>query len=79
MGSIFLMGKMAYQLRRKLLRTRSSDRDGYDVVILSDLLHFSASHDMLVASVQMLLAKTQTARVYIGVSSHPHIVPFNPF
>ena len=41
---------------------------GYDIMILSDLLHFSTSHDDLISSIQMLLAKLESARVYVGVS-----------
>ena len=32
---------------------------GYDVMILSDLLHFSTSHDALISSIQLLLAKLE--------------------
>ena len=41
---------------------------GYDIMILSDLLHFSTSHDALISSIQTLLAKLESARIYIGVS-----------
>ena len=37
-------------------------------MILSDLLHFSTSHDALISSIQMLLAKIESARIYVGVS-----------
>lgn len=40
---------------------------GFDIVILSDLLHFDASHDALVKSLSLLLAKTVDARVYVAV------------
>jgi len=43
---------------------------GYDIVILSDLLHFSTSHDALISSVQMLLAKLESARIYVGAGSY---------
>ena len=44
---------------------------GYDIMILSDLLHFSTSHDALISSIQMLLAKLESARIYVGVSLFP--------
>ena len=37
-------------------------------MILSDLLHFSTSHDALISSIQMLLAKQESSRIYVGVS-----------
>ena len=40
---------------------------GYDIMILSDLLHFSTSHDALISSIQMLLAKSENAKIYVGV------------
>ena len=41
---------------------------GFDVVILSDLLHFNNSHELLVESVHALLSGDPSARVYISVS-----------
>ena len=41
---------------------------GYDIMILSDLLHFFTSHDALISSIQMLLAKQESSRIYVGVS-----------
>ena len=55
-------------LRRNILRADENPVLGYDIMILSDLLHFSTSHDALISSVQMLLAKLESARVYAGVS-----------
>ena len=40
---------------------------GYDVTVLSHLLYFSISHDALVSSVQMFLAKLESARSFVGV------------
>jgi EEF1A N-terminal glycine/lysine methyltransferase len=40
--------------------------EGYDAVILSDLLHFDQSHAALLDSVCMLLARRPTARVYVA-------------
>ncbi|KAH9946862.1 hypothetical protein B0H21DRAFT_692975 [Amylocystis lapponica] len=48
---------------------------GYDVVILSDLLHFDASHGELIASLTLLLRRASTARTYIAAGKYtlPHI------
>lgn len=43
-------------------------------MILSDLLHFSTSHDDLLSSIQMLLAKLESARIYVGVSGAPTLL-----
>ncbi|KAF5390050.1 hypothetical protein D9757_003797 [Collybiopsis confluens] len=43
---------------------------GFDIVILSDLLHFNASHDVLIKSVSLLLAKTIDARIYIAAGKY---------
>lgn len=40
--------------------------EGYDAVILSDLLHFDRSHGELLDSVCMLLARDDRARVYVA-------------
>ncbi|KAF4618678.1 hypothetical protein D9613_009855 [Agrocybe pediades] len=48
------------------------DTPGYDVVILSDLLHFFNSHDALVSSIQMLLAKNKDARTFVGAGNYTH-------
>ena len=60
---------------RNILRKDEKSILGYDIMILSDLLHFSTSHDALISSVQMLLAKLESARIYVGVSRF--IVCFN--
>ncbi|KAH9478567.1 Protein N-terminal and lysine N-methyltransferase EFM7 [Psilocybe cubensis] len=57
----------------KLLEICKSDngsKGGYDVMILSDLLHFFDSHDVLLSSISMLLARTKEARVFIGAGSY---------
>ncbi|KAF8908664.1 putative methyltransferase-domain-containing protein [Mucidula mucida] len=48
---------------------------GYDIVILSDLLHFDASHDALVASLQALLAKSTASVAYVAAGKYtlPHV------
>ncbi|KAJ3502405.1 hypothetical protein NLJ89_g8903 [Agrocybe chaxingu] len=48
-------------------------KTGYDVVILSDLLHFLASHDVLVSSIGALLARKRDAKVYVGAGKYTHI------
>ena len=41
---------------------------GQWVTMLSNLLHFSSFHDALVSSAQILLAKLESARFFVGVS-----------
>ncbi|GJE96537.1 hypothetical protein PsYK624_127340 [Phanerochaete sordida] len=43
---------------------------GYDVVILSDLLHFDASHDVLLASLAALLQKSGAARTFVAAGKY---------
>ncbi|KAF8174073.1 hypothetical protein BJ912DRAFT_1077728 [Pholiota molesta] len=45
---------------------------GYEIVILSDLLHFFDSHDVLVSSIEKLLVKREDARVYVGAGNYTH-------
>lgn len=54
--------------RRNILCADGISVLGYDIMILSDLLHFSTSHDALISSIQMLLAKLESARIYVSVS-----------
>lgn len=42
----------------------------FDIVILSDLLHFHASHDVLLGSLTRLLARTPSARTYVGAGKY---------
>ncbi|KAK7044843.1 hypothetical protein R3P38DRAFT_2609143 [Favolaschia claudopus] len=51
-----------------LLKTSGSG--GYDVVILSDLLHFHSSHEVLVSSVDALLARSQDARIHVAAGTY---------
>lgn len=48
---------------------------GYDVVIMSDLLHFDRSHDVLIQSLASLLCKHATARAYVAAGKYtpPHV------
>jgi nicotinamide N-methyltransferase len=52
----------------RLLQSPGHQRlsEGYDAVILSDLLHFDRSHGALLDSVCMLLARDDKARVYVA-------------
>ncbi|KAF8317685.1 hypothetical protein DL93DRAFT_2076800 [Clavulina sp. PMI_390] len=43
---------------------------GYDFMILSDLLYFDASHDALVKSVELLLSRRETSRAYVGAGMY---------
>lgn len=43
---------------------------GYDVVILSDLLHFHSSHDALLASVKALLSTSKNSQVYVSAGTY---------
>lgn len=47
-----------------------SGQNGYDVVILSDLLHYQSSHDELVRSVSQLLGKQPGTRAYVGAGKY---------
>ncbi|KAJ7108705.1 hypothetical protein C8R44DRAFT_714024 [Mycena epipterygia] len=44
--------------------------NGYDVVILSDLLHFHSSHAVLILSVDALLAHSMGARVHVAAGNY---------
>lgn len=45
---------------------------GFDIVILSDLLHFDASHDVLLASLTSLLSASKTSRAYVAAGKYTH-------
>ncbi|KAF9256612.1 hypothetical protein L218DRAFT_881357, partial [Marasmius fiardii PR-910] len=52
------------------------NQNGFDIVILSDLLHFHSSHDVLVKSLSLLLSKSSPkAKAYIaaGKYTQPHV------
>ncbi|KAK0480647.1 hypothetical protein IW261DRAFT_1473716 [Armillaria novae-zelandiae] len=53
-----------------LLSLTGGEMMGYDVVILSDLLHFHSSHNVLIASLKSLLQKTAESRVYIAAGRY---------
>ena len=58
---------LSFPSRRNILSTDERPVLGYDVTILSDLLHFSSSHDALISSVQMLLRKCYTFFVSVSL------------
>jgi len=43
---------------------------GYDLVVLSDLLHFHTSHAVLVSSMDALLARSPDARVHVAAGNY---------
>ncbi|KAH9933819.1 uncharacterized protein B0H18DRAFT_1207967 [Fomitopsis serialis] len=43
---------------------------GFDVVILSDLLHFDGSHGVLLAALAALLRRSPTARAYVAAGKY---------
>ena len=48
---------------------------GYDAVIMSDLLHFDRSHDVLARSLASLLRRDAAARAYVAAGKYtkPHV------
>ncbi|KAF9528434.1 hypothetical protein CPB83DRAFT_854613 [Crepidotus variabilis] len=46
------------------------DKSGFDIMILSDLLHFFESHDVLVQSIQFMLSKSKSSRIYVGAGKY---------
>jgi len=53
-----------------LLPADHQEAPGYDLIILSDLLHFHSSHDALLASVQALLSKSKHSRIHVSAGSY---------
>ncbi|KAG6861405.1 hypothetical protein C0995_000534 [Termitomyces sp. Mi166 len=59
----------------KLLQDPSKNqtpRQGYDIVILSDLLHFHGSHDVLISSIQALLSRLENSKVHVSAGKYTH-------
>jgi nicotinamide N-methyltransferase len=52
---------------RSLLPVESK---GYDVLILSDLLHFHTSHPALISSICALLPRTAKSRAFVGAGKY---------
>ncbi|KAI5122633.1 hypothetical protein M0805_008719 [Coniferiporia weirii] len=55
-------------------RTAPYDR-GFDIVLLSDLLHFHNSHPAILSSLTGLLSRSSSARAYIAAGTYtpPHV------
>ncbi|KAF8068931.1 hypothetical protein FPV67DRAFT_1668980 [Lyophyllum atratum] len=58
----------------KLLPTPSNNDlpAGFDIMILSDLLHFHGSHDALIASITSLLSRSKDSRVHVSAGKYTH-------
>jgi hypothetical protein len=67
---IFYLTAFSLVPRRNILSADERPVLGYDVMILlaRDLLRFFTSHDGLITTIQMPLAKLESARIYVGVS-----------
>ena len=48
----------------------NSTGPGFDIVIMSDLLHFGSEHSALVASLAALLSKSRGSRVYVAAGNY---------
>ncbi|KAG6810733.1 hypothetical protein H0H92_010563 [Tricholoma furcatifolium] len=64
-------GKDADALLR-IVGNSSGGQDAYDVVILSDLLHFHGSHDVLISSIEALLQRSKGATVHVSAGKYTH-------
>ncbi|THV07067.1 hypothetical protein K435DRAFT_643999, partial [Dendrothele bispora CBS 962.96] len=55
--------------------TATATSSGYDIIILSDLLHFHSSHDALIHSMKLLLSKNPESVSYISAGNYtlPHV------
>ncbi|KAI0764557.1 hypothetical protein BD413DRAFT_615682 [Trametes elegans] len=49
---------------------RADGTVGFDAVIMSDLLHFDSSHDVLVRALAALLRRAPTARAYVAAGKY---------
>ncbi|KAI0350896.1 hypothetical protein OH77DRAFT_1430517 [Trametes cingulata] len=58
-----------------IAETHAPNDRGFDVVIMSDLLHFDGSHDVLVQSLTSLLRRDPSARAYVAAGKYtaPHV------
>ncbi|RDB29774.1 Protein N-methyltransferase NNT1 [Hypsizygus marmoreus] len=45
---------------------------GYDIMILSDLLHFHGSHDVLIDSIRLLSMKSKNSRLHVSAGNYTH-------
>jgi nicotinamide N-methyltransferase len=48
----------------------AADEKGFDMAILSDLLHFNDSHDTLIRSLSLLLSRRPDSRAYIAAGKY---------
>jgi hypothetical protein len=55
---------------RRLLPSNDTQPQGFDIVIMSDLLHFDTSHDLLLLSLKSLLSKAATSRAYVAAGNY---------
>lgn len=60
----------AYALYVRALLPAAAGTPGFDVVVLSDLLHFDASHDVLLAALTSLLRPSPDARTYVAAGKY---------
>ncbi|KNZ78300.1 Putative nicotinamide N-methyltransferase, partial [Termitomyces sp. J132] len=49
---------------------RQISQQGYDIVILSDLLHFHGSHDVLISSIRVLLSRSEDSKVHVSAGKY---------
>ncbi|KAI0676575.1 hypothetical protein C8Q78DRAFT_31385 [Trametes maxima] len=54
----------------KVVESRRPNDGGFDVVIMSDLLHFDSSHDVLLRSLSALLRRCPHARAYVAAGKY---------
>lgn len=66
-GSVLLLFLLLSKNHQLTVNYRNFSREGYDAVILSDLLHFKDSHDLLVPSVADLMVKSPGSRMHVSV------------
>ncbi|KAF7798460.1 hypothetical protein EIP86_009681 [Pleurotus ostreatoroseus] len=63
-------GKDTSSLLELAAASRPDEPTGFDIVILSDLLHFDSSHDVLLSSLVSLLRKAPSSRTYIAAGKY---------
>lgn len=57
-------------LRSRYHRSLVPTQPGFDIVILSDLLHFDQSHGVLLSSLTRTLRRTSSARTYVAAGNY---------
>ena len=58
---------------------RSPDGGGFDVLILSDLLHFTSSHSALLWCITTFLAQVPASRVYVAAGKYTKLADCQRF